>query len=172
MLSNLLKKLRTNGSELLKVLPGNDEKKQEQMLLAALKLLAKVHKAEVIKQRPELAPLFSDIYTLDRLVEEFYNYWKSHERYIVCISEYNQNGVSEDDDLDRRPYRTFNDTIEKLNHMVRKVYRDIQENITGEHPSIYRQVPAGCQVGAIAKPKEIILPHDYFPLKKIPLIHQ
>ncbi len=172
MLLNLLRKLRENDSGLLKALPEIGEANQERMLLRLLGLLSHNTKEEILRSNPEFGGFFADAYLLDRLVEEFYNYWRGHERFLVCLSS-SQNGNSgQIEGLDRRPYRTFNDTIEKLNHNVRKIYRDIQENITGEHPLIYRQVPAGCQVGVIAKVKETHIPADYRALAEIPVITQ
>ncbi len=169
MLSSLLQKLRANHSDFLKILPEGSAEKQEGLTLKLLRALAKGDKAKVMKNHPELRPFFADTYLLDRFVEELYNYWRSHERYLICLSDPKggKNGG-----LEKRPYRTFNDTIESLNHTVRKVYRDIQENITGEHPLIYRQVPAGCQVGVIAKPRKLKLPREYSDLGKVPVISQ
>ncbi|MBD3187578.1 phosphoenolpyruvate carboxykinase [Candidatus Bathyarchaeota archaeon] len=86
-------------------------------------------------------------------VEYLYNFWRSYDRFIICDSK--------GDELDLHPYRTFNNTIEYLTHLVRKVYRDIQENITGEHPNIYRQVRAGANFGTIALSKAIPMPREY-----------
>ncbi|EKD27508.1 MAG: hypothetical protein ACD_79C00692G0001, partial [uncultured bacterium] len=80
---------------------------------------------------------------------------------------------SNSDSLDKRPYRTFTSTIESLTHLVRKIYRDVQENITGNHPIIYRQVSAGAEIAAIALPKNLALPEgNYQKLKEIPVIRQ
>ena len=87
-------------------------------------------------------------------VEYLYNYWRETQRLIICDSQGEQ--------LDQRPYRTFNNTIETLTHMVRSTYRDIQENITGNHPRIYRQVRAGAEIATIALPKEIPYPAGPF----------
>ncbi len=168
MISWFVKKLHESDSEFLKILPKGTQNEQGEGLLLLLKKLAKDGKNKVIRQNPALRPFFADIYLLDRLVEEFYNFWRGHERYLICLSD----PKSGSGDMDSRPYRTFNDTIEQLNHMVRKIYRDIQENITGEHPLIYRQVPAGCQVSEIAKPKKTPLPKEYTGLEKIPVITQ
>src|SRR3989344_5505545 len=169
MLSNYLKKLRENNSELLHILPKKSEQEQHTLVLDLFKKLAKEEKHKVLESTPELEGFFTDIYLLERFIEEFYNYWRLYERYLICLPDpkWGQNI-----EIDKKPYRTFNDTIEKLNHMVRKIYRDIQENITGEHPIIYRQVPAGCQVGAIAKPANVNLPKKYSTLQNIPLIRQ
>ncbi len=169
VLSDLLKKLREKNSDFLKILPKGTEEEQKALTLQVLKKLAKDDAASVLKNNPKLKPFFADTYLLDRFVEELYNYWRGHERYLICLSDPKggKNG-----NLDKKPYRTFNDTIESLNHTVRKMYRDIQENITGEHPMIYRQVPAGCTVGAIAKHIAVKLPGEYAGLKNIPLIRQ
>lgn len=169
VLCDLLKKLREKNSDFLQILPKGSEEEQKKLTLLMLKKLAKGDAATVAKKNPELRPFFADTYLLDRFVEELYNYWRGHERYLICISDPKSGGNG---NIDKKPYRTFNDTIESLNHTVRRIYRDIQENITGEHPMIYRQVPAGCTVGAIAKHMPSKLPDAYAGLKKIPIIRQ
>ncbi len=102
---------------------------------------------------------------LQTLVEQLYNFWRDFERFIVCDST--------GDVLDQRPYRTFSSTIESLTHLVRQTYRDIEENIVGRHPSIYRQVRAGGEVAVIALPKDVALPRGvYERLREIPVIRQ
>lgn len=109
--------------------------------------------------------LLKDHSLLAQFVEHLYNFWRAFERYIICDSE--------GDTLDKRPYRTFNDTVGTLTHLIRAVYRDIEENITGDHPRIYRQVSAGAQVGAISLPKPLKLPGGvYERLKDVPVIRQ
>jgi len=92
---------------------------------------------------------------LHEFVEGLYDFWRSFDRFIVLHSESGSGG------LDQRPYRAFNLSIEQFTHLVRSTYRDICENITGDHPRIYRQVAAGCDMGIIAVPKESKLPDPY-----------
>jgi energy-coupling factor transporter ATP-binding protein EcfA2 len=102
---------------------------------------------------------------LERFVEYLYNYWREHERFLICDSE--------GDVLDERPYRTFNSTVEVLIHLVRQTYRDIQENITKRHPNIYRQVNAGAEIAAIALRKTLYDPQSrYGKLNDILVIRQ
>ena len=155
MLANYIKNLREHESDFLKLFPKADEKKQEDLALLLLKKLALKPGREVVKANPELKPFFADTYALDQFVEGFYNYWRSFERFLVTYSNPKE---PKSGSIDKKPYTVFNDTIEKLNHMVRKIYREIREHITGEHPIIYRQVPAGCQVGGIAAKKRTVLP--------------
>jgi hypothetical protein len=102
---------------------------------------------------------------LHAFVENLYNYWRQFERFIICDST--------EDRLDKRPYRTFNSTIESLTHLVRQTYRDVEENITGQHPNIFRQVRAGAEVAVIALPKSLALPEgNYRKLRSVPVIRQ
>ena len=89
---------------------------------------------------------------LHDFVDGFYNFWRSYDRFMVIHSE---PGPSSHD---RRPYRSFTASIEAFTHLVRSLYRDLCENISGDHPRIYRQVPAGCNAGLIAVPKASPLP--------------
>jgi len=169
MLHNYLLDLRNKDSDFIKIFPTSDLKEQERLSLLLMKTLSKYPREDALKIKPELKSLLKDIYTTDQFVENFYNFWRKHERFLVTESNDFENG---NEDIDKRPYRIFNDTIEQLNHLVRKIYRDIRENTTGEHPIIYRQVPAGCQVGVIATQKETLLPDKYNNLNKIKIIRQ
>jgi hypothetical protein len=101
----------------------------------------------------------------NEFVEFLYNYWREMQRLIICDSQ--------NESFDQRPYRTFDNTVETLTHLVRSTYRDIQENITGNHPRIYRQVRAGAEIATIAMPHQINYPNGSFKmLNDIALIRQ
>ena len=95
---------------------------------------------------------------LHAFVEGLYDFWRSFDRYLVLHSEPGPSA------FDQRPYRSFNSTVENLTHVVRAAYRDVCENVTGDHPRIYRQVRAGCNVALIATRKETGLPSEYAAL--------
>jgi energy-coupling factor transporter ATP-binding protein EcfA2 len=134
-------------------------------LVQVFQLLAKIPLEWVAKLFEDQRRFLEQPYLLYTFVEELYDYWREFERFIVCDSE--------GDELDKRPYRTFNATIESLTHVVRGVYRDIQENISGKHPQIYRQVRAGAEIAAIALPKSFPAMGSYFEkLDGIPVIRQ
>src|SRR4030065_68214 len=166
IMKRCIKNLSRRGSVLLNIFSSTEIKDNDiNLLTESLKYLCKMS----IKLLPD-AIKGSEIFLKDKtlfndFVEYLYNYWRSFDRFIVCVSEI--------DKLDKRPYRTFNETIEKLTHLVRQVYRDIQENITGNHPRVYRQVRAGSEMAAIALGKEIPIPKVlYSKLKGIPVIRQ
>lgn len=108
--------------------------------------------------------LLKDRHLLNDFVEYLYNFWRRYDRFIICDSE--------GDAFDKKPFRTFNQTVENLTHLVRKTYRDVQENISGTHPRIYRQVSAGAQMAAIALPKDLPFPDEYQKLNKVPVVRQ
>ncbi len=124
---------------------------------------------EVVELHPDRALLLEEEnrLLLHEFIEKLYDHWRSFDRFMVLRSE---PGKSR---FEKRPYRSFNITIETLTHTVRATYRDICENITGDHPRIYRQAHAGCDVGLIAVPRPAKMPADYSAkLKDIPFIRQ
>ncbi len=136
-------------------------------LVALLRALAIVPLEQVVKVLPHADGYLGQRKALHQLVEGLYNHWRSFDRFMVCHSEQGPDGH------DQRPYRTFNATVEQLTHMVRALYRDICENITGDHPRVYRQVSAGCEVALIATEKPWRTPAAYSDLlEEIPFIRQ
>lgn len=165
VLERFIDSLKRQESRLLEIFSGEINENSIHMLHMTLKNLLRLDGSYIPKILPESGQFFDDTELFNEFVEYFYNYWRSFERYIICDSE--------GDTLDKRPYRTFNQTVEKLADLVMGTYRDIQENITGSHPRIYRQLPAGAGVAAIGIPKGIPYPSDSFSkLKEILIIRQ
>ncbi|MHB0999273.1 MAG: phosphoenolpyruvate carboxykinase [Armatimonadota bacterium] len=136
-------------------------------LLALLRTLAVVPIEQVVKILPHADKYLDQRHALHRLVEGLYDFWRSHDRFMICHSEQRPDGH------DQRPYRTFNSTVEQLTHLVRALYRDICENITGDHPRVYRQVSAGCEVALITSEKQFNSAISYRDvLDGIPFIRQ
>lgn len=135
------------------------------LLVGALQYTLKIPVELIPRVLPGSEQFFRDMDLLHLFVEYVYNYWRSFQRVIVCDSEGNR--------FDRRPYQTFNRTVETLTNVVRSTYRDLQENISGSHPRIYRQVPAGGEIATIALPRDIPYPAPiYQKLNEIAVIRQ
>ncbi|MBF0570464.1 MAG: phosphoenolpyruvate carboxykinase [Candidatus Omnitrophica bacterium] len=167
ILTDCVAELNHKNSILLNIfLPSSPRDKNDiELLIKAFKFLSK-NSADLL---PALVPgsevLLRDKHLLNDFIEYFYNYWRSLERFIVCDSAGR--------DLDQRPYRTFNDVVEPLSHLIRSTYRDIAENLTKQHPRIYRQVIAGAEVGVIVSNRIMNLPCGiYEKLQGIPIIRQ
>lgn len=167
MLKKCIKSLQVRDSNLLNIFQGRKiNSKNIRTLIETFKYLSKLESA-LVPNIVDGADIFlKDKETLYEFTEYFYNYWRSYDRFVICNSE--------SDRLDERPYRTFNNTVEKLMHLVRRAYRNIQENITGEHPQVYRQVHAGAEVGTIALPTDLagVKSDKYTKLNQVPTIRQ
>ena len=161
-----IKKLSHRRSVLLDVFGKKDVTKADiHVLIETLKFLHKMPAEFVPHVVPGADMLLRYPSQFNELIEYFYNYWRSFDRFIISDAK--------DRDIDKRPYRTFNETIGQLTGLIRGMYRDIQENVTGQHPRIYRQVAAGAEVSTIAVSKDIPFKvQDYMVLNKVPMIRQ
>jgi len=134
-------------------------------LIRTLILLEKYENRMVPHVFPEASAYMRNLRMLNGFVDYLYDYWRHFDRFII--------NHSEGDRLDKRPYRTFNETIEQLTHLIRTVYRHIQENITGSHPTVYRQIPAGAEIAVISLPKNVPYRGEtYKRLNKVTVIRQ
>lgn len=166
VLTNAITSLTHRNSRLMGIFDHKDIKTEDiQLLIEVLKFLTKLQGELVPRIQTGSDQFFRDPNLFNDFVEYVYNYWRELQRLIICESEGEQS--------DQRPYRTFNNTIETLTHVVRSTYRDIQENITGNHPRIYRQVRAGAEIATIALTKELPFPEGvYRALNEISVIRQ
>jgi len=161
-----LAELERKQSKLLNIFPKKQVGESgKATLLETLYYLNTLPGEKVIKLVEGSDVFFTDTMLLNEFVEQAYNTWRRLHRLVIADSVF--------DRLDKKPYRTFNDTVENLMHLVRSTYRNIQENITGKHPKIYRQVSAGAEVGAIALPTKIKFPKGaYEALSDVFVIRQ
>ncbi len=166
ILWRFLENLEKRKSELLNIFPDAAiDRESMETLIDVLFYLSRLSAEKVEKIVEGSAPFLKNPFLLNEFVEHLYNYWRSLHRLIICDSVF--------DRFDQKPYRTFNDLVESLMHIVRSTYRTIQENITGNHPKIYRQVSAGAEIGAIALPYHINYPAGlYDSLQDIFVIRQ
>ena len=166
LLRRCLRDLARRESPLLAFLEGrHDDEPTLDVLIQTLSFLTKIPLALVPNIVAGAAAFPSHRKCMADFVEHLYNFWRSFERYAVCDSE--------GDALDRRPYRTFNETVGNFSNLVRSVYRDVKEGIEGEHPRIYRQLNAGVEMSAIALPQPIPFPAGpYEKLRGVAVIRQ
>ncbi|MFH0841111.1 MAG: phosphoenolpyruvate carboxykinase [Bacteroidota bacterium] len=166
VLDHCLDHLRSKQSPLMNIFQdGVSGYPEVNDLVKTLTLLYKYEAGVVPHINMRSSGFVRDLNLLTSFVEYLYDYWRHFDRFII--------NDSEGDRLDKRPYRTFNETIEHLTHLIRTVYRHIQENITGSHPNVYRQVMAGAEMAVISLPKDIPYPDArYHKLNSIPVIRQ
>jgi hypothetical protein len=136
-------------------------------LLELLRLLANNPLDRIARASAAQADLPAHRERLHEFVEGLYDFWRSYDRFMVSRSDVPPAAG------ETRPYRSFNETLEGLGRLVRALYRDVAENITGTHPRVYRQVAAGCEVGVVAEPRRAAIPSRYRDLLGgIPFVRQ
>ncbi len=166
VLERAIAKLVQRNSFLLDIFEGRQSSPEDiDALIKTLGLLAKATVQLIRQDVPESKKFLRDPILFHDFVEYVYNYWRSFDRFVISDAT--------SKDWDKRPYRTFNATIGQLTGLIRGMYRDIQENLTGIHPRIYRQVAAGAEVSSIAILKDIPFPTPvYKRLNAVPIIRQ
>jgi hypothetical protein len=166
VLEHCLRQLEKRNSPLLGIFENNQVTDDSVYnLIRTLTLLEKYESQIIPHIFAESSVFLRNKLLLNNFVEHLYDYWRHFDRFII--------NDSEGDRLDKRPYRTFNETIEQLTHLIRAVYRHIQESITGSRPTVYRQVPAGAEMAVISLPKNIPYKGEvYKKLNNIPVIRQ
>jgi hypothetical protein len=120
-----------------------------------LKALADNPLDKIIKTVPGLSVYADCREDLNQMVEGLYDFWRSFSRFMVCHSSKEQVARGQ------QFYRKFNTTMEQFTSHIRTLYRSMSENITGEHPRVYRQICAGCEVGFIAVKHDWECPDAY-----------
>ena len=167
LLNKILEELSQKHSPLLDIFPHrtNIGANDINLLLQTLQHLTKTDGTLVPGILKGSEVFFRDRDLLNDFVEYLYDAWRSVDRFIIYASTVYE--------METRPYQAFSETIENLTHLVRQTYRNIQENITGKHPVVYRQVTAGAEIAAITSNKlPVRLPAGYEKLRNIPLIRQ
>lgn len=102
---------------------------------------------------------------LFELVENLYNFWRRFERflYIEARERAREAGGGMDHAL-------FIESNEAFKEIVLDTYRAVSQNLTGTRPRVYRQLPAGANIGILAKKVEWDCPEEYSCLKDVRFI--
>ena len=112
-------------------------------LLDLLRLLAHNPLERVVRMSPERAPLLDHRPALHRFIEGLYDFWRRFDRFLI------DHAVAGSAGHGAATYRAFSSSLEALAALVRDLYRDVAENVTGAHPLVYRQVHAGAELGVV-----------------------
>ncbi len=130
-------------------------------LTTVFKLLTIMTSKEIADAFPQYKHLYTNRKEFRHLVEEIYKYWRGLERYAVILEDKGTEGLANS---------SFIDTKESFDKLILNLYRKISNNISMTKPTVYRQVPAGTNVGMILKDFVWPVPADYSMLAEIPFI--
>lgn len=99
-----------------------------------------------------------DLTSLERVVDGIYNYYKSHNRYLVASV------------AGCKTYHNFVNIGDEFGDLVLKTYRKLTEQIKGRKNNIYRQLQAGVNASVLTRVEETNLPKEYQKIKDIKFI--
>ena len=132
-----------------------------------LRLLAHNPLERIVRTSSARAPLLRRRSALHRFVEGLYDFWRGFDRFLVDHPGVGRVGPGDGVD------RVFNASLETLAELIRDLYRDVAENVTGTHPHVYRQVHAGAELGVVVAPRQWPVPDAYrAQLEDIPFVRR
>ncbi len=134
-------------------------------MINLFRLLSSHSADEVLTMGSEYAPVLSGRERLFELVEELYNFWRRFERFVYMEaprrSEYTRSSLH---------HSQFIKSNEEFKNLVLYVYRRISENLIGKNPRVYRQLPAGANMGLLCEKVDWDCPAPYSVLRDIAFI--
>ncbi|NOY64148.1 MAG: phosphoenolpyruvate carboxykinase [Nitrospirae bacterium] len=150
---------------LTETLPWTERQAIASEVIKLFRFLFSYSAEEVAQMNAEYREILSDKEALNEVVEELYNYWRRYERFFYLEaprrSRYSKSSIH---------HAQFIKANEELKNLVLYVYRRISEHITGDNPRVYRQLPAGANMGMLTEQIDWDCPEPYRALMNIPFI--
>ncbi len=127
------------------------------------KLLTLMSSKEIADSFPEYSGIYENRRELREFAEEVYTYWRNLERYAI---------IHDGKVTDGFVNTSFLEAKSKFDKLMISMYRTISNNISITTPTVYRQVPAGANVGMIVYDAVWPIPRGYEILSDIPFIEE
>ena len=169
IVERFIERIASRGSSLFAFLrdkcPSVERNRMAPYLTNAFRLLVSNTAEEISAMNKEYDPLLSDKEKLFEIIEELYNFWRRFERFIYLEapqrSAYTKNSLH---------HAQFIKSNEEFKNLVLYVYRRISENLISKSPRVYRQLPAGANMGMLIEKAAWNCPEKYVNLRDIPFI--
>ena len=134
-------------------------------IINLFRLLSSHTAQEIIVINKDYEAILSKKDYLFEFIEELYNFWRRFERFIYVespkSSRYSENTIH---------HKQFIESNERFRGLVLTTYRRICSNLTSKNPRVYRQLPAGANMGMLIELINWDCPIEYNILKDIPFI--
>ncbi len=160
-----LKTLEKRGSNIYKYISelkvNSDNKEISENVIDFLKLLTIMDEKSIINVNDKYKTIFQDKDMLINFLEGLYGFWRKLERYTFIENVSANDGIGN---------LSFLDANNRFSNLVLSTYRKIEENIEGHKPKVYRQLPAGGNVGVIVNNIKWNIFDEYQCLKGISFI--
>lgn len=158
----MLRKKKSNFYKYIEIEEGQiDEDKLTKDIINVLKLLLIMDRKSVLNLSDKYVLFLKDENRAINFIEGLYGFWRKLERYTIIHNSRKVNGLEN---------QSFLDANTKFSKLILSTYRKIEENIEGRKPKVYRQLPAGGNVGLIVNDIKFNYIEDYESLKGIPFI--
>lgn len=169
VVDRFIEKIASKGSSLFAFLKNKlPSFKRDDMtgyMANLLRLLFSHTAEEIISMGSEYKTILSEKEYLYEFQEELYNFWRRFERFIYLEAPKRSKYTKS-----RLHHAQFIKSNEEFKNLVLYVYRQISENLTGKNPRVYRQLPAGANMGMLLEKIDWNCPEMYEGLKDIPFI--
>jgi hypothetical protein len=169
IVERFMERIASRGSSLFAFLkersPSVERNRMAAYLTTVFRLLSSYSAEEISAMNKEYGPILSEKEKLFEIIEELYNYWRRFERFISMEapqrSKYAKQSIH---------HAQFIKSNEEFKNLVLHVYRRISENLIGKNPRVYRQLPAGANMGMLLEKAAWNCPDQYTILRDIPFI--
>jgi len=150
---------------ILEAAPGANNAMMSAKIVTALKLLTSHTAREIIAINEDFRSLLEGRELFQEFVEELYNFWRRHER-VICHTA-PAKSRSTKSGIHRAQFIAANETFKNV---ALTAYRTVVGNLAGTNPAVYRQLPAGANMGALMEKIEWDCPYEFSHLKDVPFI--
>ncbi|MBC8413480.1 MAG: phosphoenolpyruvate carboxykinase [Nitrospira sp.] len=146
-------------------MPELQHDKLTDYLVNLFRLLSANRADEIVHMNSEFETVLADQDNLLDLIEQLYNFWRRFERFIYVEAPKREGSVKSD--IHHAQFIKAND---ELKNLVLDLYRLVSANLTGHSPRVYRQLPAGANMGMLVEKSDWDCPGEYDILKEVPFI--
>ena len=130
-------------------------------LTMIIKYLTVMSAEEVVEISVEYSKLLHDRDEFIAFIEDLYLFWRKLERYTIVHRYKVQDGLAA---------VSFTEANANFSTLILKLYRKIEQHVTGYQPKVYRQIPAGGNACIMIHEMEWVRPNGYEILDEVPFI--
>ena len=146
---------------LTEALESNDIQYIRKNLVTVFKWLTLMTVEEILEVNINYKGLFEDRNEFIKVIEDFYRFWRRLERYTIIHTDRVRQGLAA---------MSFTEANSNFSRLILKLYRKVEENVLGEKPLVFRQIPVGGNCSVMINKVNWPMPKSYRMLQEINFI--
>ena len=146
---------------LTEALESNDIQYIRKNLVTVFKWLTLMTVEEILEVNINYKGLFEDRNEFIKVIEDFYRFWRRLERYTIIHTDRVRQGLAA---------MSFTEANSNFSILILKLYRKVEENVLGEKPLVFRQIPVGGNCSVMINKVNWPMPKSYIMLQEINFI--